>query len=81
MCKASCAKAARTAPRNCTLHFQLSCRISSIEEGLDEIRNGRMVILVDEDAPDSDGFLSRGGKSYGPERSIICCVTDAALFT
>jgi 3,4-dihydroxy 2-butanone 4-phosphate synthase/GTP cyclohydrolase II len=31
--------------------------ISNIEEGLDEIRKGRMVILVDEDAPDSDGFL------------------------
>ncbi len=32
--------------------------ISSIEEGLEEIRNGRMVILVDEDAPDSNGFFS-----------------------
>ncbi len=31
--------------------------ISSIEEGLEEIRNGRMVILVDEDSPESDGFL------------------------
>jgi 3,4-dihydroxy 2-butanone 4-phosphate synthase/GTP cyclohydrolase II len=31
--------------------------LSSIEEGLDEIRNGRMVILVDEDAPESDGFF------------------------
>ena len=31
--------------------------ISNIEEGLDEIRKGRMVILVDEDAPDSDGFF------------------------
>ena len=31
--------------------------ISSIEEGLEEIRNGRMVILVDEDAPDSNGFF------------------------
>jgi 3,4-dihydroxy 2-butanone 4-phosphate synthase / GTP cyclohydrolase II len=30
---------------------------SSIEEGLEEIRNGRMVILVNEDAPDSDGFF------------------------
>jgi 3,4-dihydroxy 2-butanone 4-phosphate synthase / GTP cyclohydrolase II len=32
--------------------------ISSIEEGLEELRSGRMVILVDEDAPDSDGFFS-----------------------
>jgi 3,4-dihydroxy 2-butanone 4-phosphate synthase/GTP cyclohydrolase II len=31
--------------------------ISIIEEGLEEIRNGRMVILVDEDAPESDGFF------------------------
>jgi 3,4-dihydroxy 2-butanone 4-phosphate synthase/GTP cyclohydrolase II len=31
--------------------------VSSIEEGLEEIRQGRMVILVDEDAPDSDGFF------------------------
>jgi 3,4-dihydroxy 2-butanone 4-phosphate synthase/GTP cyclohydrolase II len=31
--------------------------ISSIEEGLEEIRNGRMVILVNEDSPDSDGFF------------------------
>jgi 3,4-dihydroxy 2-butanone 4-phosphate synthase / GTP cyclohydrolase II len=32
--------------------------ISSIEEGLEELRRGRMVILVDEDAPASDGFFS-----------------------
>jgi 3,4-dihydroxy 2-butanone 4-phosphate synthase / GTP cyclohydrolase II len=32
--------------------------ISSIEEGLEELRSGRMVILVDEDAADSDGFFS-----------------------
>lgn len=31
--------------------------ISTIEEGLEEIRNGRIVILVDEDAPDSNGFF------------------------
>ena len=31
--------------------------ISSIEEGLAEIGNGRMVILVNEDEPDSDGFF------------------------
>src|SRR5215470_16376122 len=31
--------------------------ISTIEEGIEEIRRGRMVILVDEDAPTSDGFF------------------------
>jgi 3,4-dihydroxy 2-butanone 4-phosphate synthase / GTP cyclohydrolase II len=31
--------------------------ISTIEEGLEEIRSGRMVILVDEDARDSNGFF------------------------
>jgi 3,4-dihydroxy 2-butanone 4-phosphate synthase/GTP cyclohydrolase II len=31
--------------------------ISNIEEGLEEVRKGRIVILVDEDAPDSDGFF------------------------
>ena len=30
---------------------------ATIEEGLEEIRSGRMVILVDEDAPDSNGFF------------------------
>jgi 3,4-dihydroxy 2-butanone 4-phosphate synthase/GTP cyclohydrolase II len=31
--------------------------ISRIEEGLEEIRSGRIVILVDEDSPESDGFF------------------------
>lgn len=31
--------------------------MATIEEGLEEIRAGRMVILVNEDAPDSDGFF------------------------
>jgi 3,4-dihydroxy 2-butanone 4-phosphate synthase/GTP cyclohydrolase II len=31
--------------------------IASVEEGIEEIRRGRMVILVDEDAPESDGFF------------------------
>jgi 3,4-dihydroxy 2-butanone 4-phosphate synthase/GTP cyclohydrolase II len=31
--------------------------IATIEEGLEEIRSGRMVILVDEDASDSNGFF------------------------
>jgi 3,4-dihydroxy 2-butanone 4-phosphate synthase/GTP cyclohydrolase II len=31
--------------------------IATIEEGLEEIRSSRMVILVDEDAPDSNGFF------------------------
>ncbi len=31
--------------------------IATIEEGIEEIRNGRIVILVNEDAADSDGFF------------------------
>lgn len=31
--------------------------ISSIEEGLEDIRNGKMVILVNEGSPESDGFF------------------------
>src|ERR1044071_1926597 len=31
--------------------------IADIEEGLEEIRNGRMVILVNEESPESDGFF------------------------
>ena len=31
--------------------------IASIEEGIEEIRRGRIVVLVDEDAPESDGFF------------------------
>src|ERR1044071_826491 len=31
--------------------------LSSIEEAIEEIRKGRMVILVDEDAPETHGFL------------------------
>jgi 3,4-dihydroxy 2-butanone 4-phosphate synthase/GTP cyclohydrolase II len=31
--------------------------IATIDEGLEEIRAGRMVILVNEEAPDSDGFF------------------------
>jgi len=31
--------------------------IATIEEGIEDLRNGRMVILVNEDAPDSDGFF------------------------
>jgi 3,4-dihydroxy 2-butanone 4-phosphate synthase / GTP cyclohydrolase II len=31
--------------------------LASIEEGLEEIRAGRLVILINEEAPDSDGFF------------------------
>lgn len=31
--------------------------LATIEEGIEEIRSGRMVILVDEDSPESDGFF------------------------
>ena len=41
--------------------------ISSIEEGLEEIRNGRMVILVDEDAPESNGFFCQAAEKVTPQ--------------
>jgi 3,4-dihydroxy 2-butanone 4-phosphate synthase/GTP cyclohydrolase II len=41
--------------------------ISSIEEGLEEIRNGRMVILVDEDAPESNGFFCQAAEIVTPQ--------------
>ena len=41
--------------------------IASIEEGLEEIRNGRMVILVDEDAPDSNGFFSMAAEKVSAQ--------------
>jgi 3,4-dihydroxy 2-butanone 4-phosphate synthase/GTP cyclohydrolase II len=41
--------------------------ISSIEEGIEEIRNGRIVILVDEDAPDSDGFFCLAAEKVSAE--------------
>src|ERR1051325_10342084 len=31
--------------------------IASIEAGIEEIRRGRMVVLVDEDGPENDGFF------------------------
>ncbi len=40
---------------------------SSVEEGLEEIRNGRVIILVDEDAPDSDGFFCLAAEKVTPE--------------
>jgi 3,4-dihydroxy 2-butanone 4-phosphate synthase/GTP cyclohydrolase II len=41
--------------------------ISSIEEGLEEVRNGRMVILVDEDAPESNGFFCQAAEKVTPQ--------------
>ena len=41
--------------------------ISSIEEGLEDIRNGRMVILVNEDAPDNDGFFCQAAEKVSAE--------------
>jgi 3,4-dihydroxy 2-butanone 4-phosphate synthase/GTP cyclohydrolase II len=41
--------------------------ISSIEEGIEEIRNGRIVILVNEDAPDSDGFFCMAAEKVSAE--------------
>jgi 3,4-dihydroxy 2-butanone 4-phosphate synthase / GTP cyclohydrolase II len=41
--------------------------ISPIEEGLEEIRKGRMVILVNEETPDSDGFFCIPAEKVTPE--------------
>jgi 3,4-dihydroxy 2-butanone 4-phosphate synthase/GTP cyclohydrolase II len=41
--------------------------IATIEEGIEEIRNGRMVILVNEDAPDSDGFFCLAAEQVSAE--------------
>jgi 3,4-dihydroxy 2-butanone 4-phosphate synthase/GTP cyclohydrolase II len=41
--------------------------ISSIEEGIEEIRHGRIVILVNEDAPDSDGFFCLAAEKVSAE--------------
>ena len=41
--------------------------IATIEEGLEEIRNGRTVILVNEDAPDSDGFFCLAAEKVSAE--------------
>jgi len=41
--------------------------IATIEEGIDEIRNGRTVILVNEDAPDSDGFFCLAAEKVSAE--------------
>jgi 3,4-dihydroxy 2-butanone 4-phosphate synthase / GTP cyclohydrolase II len=41
--------------------------ISSIEDGLDDIRAGRIVILINEDAPDSDGFFCMAAEKVSAE--------------
>lgn len=41
--------------------------ISTIEEGLEELRQGRQVILVNEDAPDSDGFFCMPAEKVSAE--------------
>jgi 3,4-dihydroxy 2-butanone 4-phosphate synthase/GTP cyclohydrolase II len=41
--------------------------LSSIEEAIEEIRQGRMVILVDEDAPESDGFFCIAAEKVSAE--------------
>jgi 3,4-dihydroxy 2-butanone 4-phosphate synthase/GTP cyclohydrolase II len=41
--------------------------IATIEEGIEDIRNGRMVILVNEDAPDSDGFFCLAAEKVSAE--------------
>ncbi len=41
--------------------------LSSIAEAIEEIRQGRMVILVDEDAPESDGFFCIAAEKVSAE--------------
>ncbi len=41
--------------------------LSSIAEAIEEIRQGRMVILVDEDAPESDGFFCIAAEKISAE--------------
>jgi len=41
--------------------------IATIEEGIDELRNGRLVILVNEDASDSDGFFCQAAEKVSAE--------------
>ncbi|MBM2802824.1 MAG: bifunctional 3,4-dihydroxy-2-butanone-4-phosphate synthase/GTP cyclohydrolase [Deltaproteobacteria bacterium] len=41
--------------------------ISTIEQGIEDIRNGRMVILINEDAPDSDGFFCLAAERVSAE--------------
>ncbi len=41
--------------------------ISTIAQGIEDIRNGRMVILVNEDAPDSDGFFCLAAEKVSAE--------------
>ena len=41
--------------------------IASIEEGLAELRDGRLVILINEDAPDSDGFFCLAAEKVSAE--------------
>ncbi len=41
--------------------------IATIEKGIEEIRSGRMVILVNEDAPDSDGFFCLAAEKVSAE--------------
>ncbi len=41
--------------------------IATIEEGIEEIRAGRIVILVDEDAPESDGFFCQAAQKVSAE--------------
>lgn len=41
--------------------------IASIEEGLEEIRAGRIVILINEDSPDSDGFFCLAAEKVSAE--------------
>src|SRR5688500_5905028 len=42
---------------NARRHLGTTMPISSIDEAIEDLRQGRMIILVNEEAPDSDGFF------------------------
>lgn len=42
-------------------------KLASVDEVIAEIRNGRVVVLVDEDAPDSEGYLCAAAEKITPE--------------
>ncbi len=50
--------------------------LASIEKGLEEIRAGRIVILINEESPDSDGFFFLPAEKVTPE-SVNYMLTQA----
>jgi len=42
-------------------------KLASVDEVLAEIRNGRVVVLIDDDTPDSEGYLCAAAEKITPE--------------